>query len=165
VSQDKVAALDEARAILRPLPTAEGGIIVVLATAGTPPAIAMLSSGDVLIGQDNKVLVGLHGDSSAGRRLGGAFSILVPSVNTALRLEVTQATARTIGGVVLLEGQAAGMRHTSEPPWAITMRFSPQSSEGIAEHVRYWREMRAWLEAGARGQTPSPPGRGGQRHR
>lgn len=152
-------ALAEAREILRPLPAAEGGLIVVLATAGKPPALAMLSSGDVLIGEDNNVLVGLHEGSSAAGRLGGAFSILVPSVNRGLRVEVTNATARTVGHVVLLEGRAAGVRHTSEPPWAITMRFSPQRSEGVADHVRYWSDMRAWLEAGAKTQPPMPPRR------
>jgi hypothetical protein len=152
-------ALAEARELLRPLPAAGGGLILVLATAGRPPALAMLSSGDVVIGEDNKVLVGLHGDTSAAGRLGGSFSILIPSVSRGIRVEVTEASARPVGDVVLLEGSLAGVRHTSEPPWGITMQFFPQGTEGVADHLRYWSDMRAWLEAGAASRPPTPPRR------
>lgn len=135
------AALDRA---LGPLPTVDGGIVVVLATAGAPPAMAMLSSGDVCV-IGTTVRVALHGSSSAGRHLGGAFTLLVPAPGRALRAEVVEATARTAGRLLLLEGRLDAIRPTAEPPWTFGMSFGPTGSGDVQRFVTYWRDVRAWL--------------------
>lgn len=142
--------------ILGPLPTEDGGIAIVLATAGTPPAMAMLSSGDVLV-SDDRVRVGVYGSSSTVSRLGGSFSLLVPARTTALRVEVVQATATDAGDLALLEGRLHELRPTSEAPWITEMRFRPTSSSapGVSEHVRYWTAVRNWLSGS--GPVPRPP--------
>lgn len=147
------AALEEAQEALRPLPTEDGGTIVVLATAGVPPAVAMLSSGDVLVNED-RVRAALYAGASAGRRLGGAFTLLVPTRERAVRVEATDASAREAGRLVLLEGDLTGVRPTAEPPWGIHMRFFPTAEEGVADFLHYWRSVREWLEGGA---TDEPP--------
>ncbi|MGH3441594.1 MAG: hypothetical protein ACRDUY_06040 [Nitriliruptorales bacterium] len=148
-----LAALAEVREALRPLPTEEGGVIVVLATAGVPPAVAMLSSGDVLVAED-RVRAALYAGASAGGRLGGAFTLLVPTGERAVRVEVGDASAREEGRLVLIEGVLAAVRPTAEPPWGIDMRFSPTAGEGVAEFLEYWQSVRRWLEGGATGAPP-----------
>lgn len=149
-------ALDEAREALQPLPTEEGGIIVILATAGSPPAIAMLSSGDVLV-TDDRVRAALYSGTAAERRLGDAFTLLVPTRDRAVRLEVTEASARISDRHVILEGRLSGARPTAEPPWGIDMRFFPVGDHGVTEFISYWNGTRRWLEDGATGESPSSP--------
>src|SRR5690606_16715666 len=57
---------------IAPLPDVDGGLAIVIATASSPPAVAMLSTGDVAV-VGTTVRVGLIAGSSVGRRLGGAF--------------------------------------------------------------------------------------------
>jgi len=145
------------QAALEPLPTADGGIAIVLATAGTPPAIAVLSSGDVrLVGSTVRVV--LHGDSSAGARLGGAFSLLVPDTGRALRVEAVDATVRAVGAVQLIEGRLAGIRPTAEPPWTLAMTFGPvQAGSGdVGRFVSYWQGVREWLAEPEQEPPPLP---------
>lgn len=143
--------------VLDPLPTPEGGITVVMATAGRPPAMAMLSSGDVHVSGD-RVRVGVFGSSSTASRLDGAFSLLVPAGTVALRVEVVDAEATRHGDMALIEGQLHDVRPTSEPPWVGEMRFRPANvrAAAIPEHLSYWGDVRAWL-AGERDEPPMPP--------
>jgi len=138
------ALLVAASAALAPLPTSAGGIVVVLATAGPPPAIAMLSSGDVHLDGET-VRVAVHAGSSAGGRLGGAFTLLVPDGGRALRVEAVEATARVIGELALLEGRLARIRPTAEPPWTFDLSFHPESLAGVDRFVAYWAGVREWL--------------------
>lgn len=141
---------------LTPLPDGGGGIAVVMATAGIPPAMALLSSGDVWVAEGT-VRVGLFGSSSAAARLGGAFSLMVPSGTVALRVEVVEATAEAVDHMALVSGRLADIRPTAEPPWIAEMTFRPShpGAAAIPGHVAYWAEVRAWL----RGETgpPTPP--------
>ncbi len=52
-----------------PLPTATGGIAIVLATAGPPPAITPLSTGDIVV-DGRTVRLALFAENSAVSRLG-----------------------------------------------------------------------------------------------
>lgn len=142
--------------ILEPLPTENGGIAIVLATAGTPPAMAMLSSGDVLV-SDGWVRVGVYGSSSTVSRLGGSFTLLVPARTAALRVEAVEASATPAGELALLEGRLHDVRPTREPPWITEMRFraSSPSAPGVPGHLRYWTAVRDWLSGS--GPTPTPP--------
>lgn len=151
------AALERVRRALEPLPTEEGGIAIVLATAGVPPALALLSSGDVLVSEEGSVRAALYGGTSAAQRLGGSFTILVPVGGGAARVEVVEASARSIGSLAVLEGVCADVRPTTEPPWALRMSFGPIGSRGIHEHVAYWRDVRNWLADGAASDAPAPP--------
>ncbi|MGH9167394.1 MAG: hypothetical protein ACRD02_06130 [Acidimicrobiia bacterium] len=147
------ARLDEA---LEPLPTAEGGIVVVLATAGPPPALAMLSSGDVYVEGDT-VRVATYQGSSASNRLGGSFSLLVPAGEEALRVEVEDAGSRPAGKLALIEGRIREIRPTAEPPWVMELRFRPAGEgAGVEGFLSYWRAVRSWLATGATGE-PSVP--------
>jgi hypothetical protein len=141
---------------LEPLPGLHGGTAVVLATAGTPPALALLSTGDVHVEGDTVRVVTYRG-SSAARRLGGSFSLLVPAGETAFRVEAIEAAARSKGTVELIEGRLAGVRPTAEPPWLLDMSFRPAPGADEAAALRfidYWTDVRSWLEGGATGSPP-----------
>jgi hypothetical protein len=143
-------------AALEPLPDLDGGIAIVLATAGPPPALALLSAGDVRVG-GNTVRVVTYRGSSAARRLGGSFALLVPAGERAFRVETTEATVRLSGNVELIEGRLVGIHPTAEPPWLLDLSFRPASGADEAEVVpflRYWGDVRSWLENGAEGSPP-----------
>ncbi|MGH8874670.1 MAG: hypothetical protein ACRDVM_05385, partial [Acidimicrobiia bacterium] len=138
-----------------PLPTAEGGIVVVLATAGPPPALAMLSSGDVAVDGD-RVRVATYGGSSAAARLGGSFSLLVPGKDLALRVEVVEAHSRPAGKLAIIEGRIEAIRPTAEPPWTMELRFRPNPAARVDGFLSYWQAVRTWLASGADGEPPPP---------
>lgn len=143
--------------ILAPLPTEEGGVLVVMATSGVPPAMAMLSSGDVLVEQD-VVRVGVVGTSSVVARLGGAFSLLVSAESAGIRVEVLDASATRSGDLAMIEGRLNEVRPTTEPPWLTEQRFRPShpAAAAIPAHLLYWSAVREWL-SGRRAEAPSPP--------
>ena len=144
---------DRLQDALEPLPTREGGITVVLATAGVPPALAMLSSGDVLVA-DGSVRAGVWASSSVVSRLGGAFSLLVPAGDVALRVEAVDAQAVVSGDVARIGGRLSDVRPTAEPPWTAYLRFGPgdPSDDRIDSHLSYWASVRSWL----RDEGPPP---------
>lgn len=143
--------------ILAPLPTEEGGVLIVIATAGVPPAVAMLSSGDVFVDQDT-VRVGVVHTSSIVGRLGGAFTLLVPAGSAGIRVEVVNATVAQSGDLALVEGRLGALRPTTEPPWIAEQRFHPShvGADAIPVHIEYWSAVREWL-SGRRSNAPSPP--------
>ncbi len=126
------ALLAEAEVALARLPTTRGGDVIVLATAGSPPAVAMLSTGDVWI-DGLWVRVAVHATGSAVSRLGGAFSLLFPARDHALRVEVVPAESRVSGDLAVLEGPIVAVRPTSEPPWVIDLVFRPEGATAIVE--------------------------------
>jgi hypothetical protein len=144
--------------ILGDLPTEAGGVAIVLATSGTPPALALLSAGDVLVTAEGEVRCCVYATSSVVSRLGGAFTLLVPDETRMLRVEAVDARASVHGEVALVEGTLAGVRPTSEPPWRMSMGFEPDGpgDPRIAAFVEYWRAARAWLEDPA-SDPPEPP--------
>lgn len=149
--------MDLVEEALQTAPTESGGIAVVLATAGSPPAMALLSSGDVHV-SDGIARVGVYRSSSAVSRLGGAFSLLVPLGADAVRLEVGSATvveASPRASLAKLEGKIESIRPTSEPPWVLEMGFVPESSNhpDIPRFLDYWKQVKAWLA----GEQPDPP--------
>lgn len=147
---------EQLAAALSPLPDATGGSMIVLATSGTPPALALLSTGDVLVAGDI-ARVGLWAGSSAATRLGDGFSLLVPAGDVALRVEVSDAHAEEHGHVALIEGRITNVRATSEPPWVPVFRFIPDdpADPRVSDHLEYWTAVRRWLEE--RGDPPTPP--------
>jgi hypothetical protein len=150
--------LAEVRRALVPLPGDDGGVAVVLATSGIPPAVALLSSGDVDV-TGTAVRAVTYGGSSAAQRLGGAFTLVVPADEVAYRVEVDGATSRTVGRLAVIEGSLAAIRPTAEPPWLLDLRFHrrPGSPAGdAARFVAYWSAVRGWLAAGAIGEPPEP---------
>ena len=136
------------------LPDASGGLAIVMATAGTPPAIAVLSTGDVFLA-GSQARVGVHGTSSVVGRLGDSFSLLIPLDDVAVRVEVVDATAAVHGDLALIAGTVSEFRPTAEPPWVMTMRFHAQDGDAakIGAHLAYWTGVRSWLA----GDTPGPP--------
>lgn len=130
--------------------------MIVLATSGMPPALAVLSTGDVWLDRGT-VLVALHSGSAAAERLGGAFSVLVPTTTRALRLEVVEATAHGRGSLVVLNGRLSEIRPTGEPPWLLEMRFAAPDQTEVDAFVRYWHAVRGWLQAGAVDAAPPVP--------
>lgn len=152
----RVEWLPRVRDVLAPLPTEAGGIAVVLATAGVPPALALLSSGDVLISEE-EVHVGVFGSSAVVTRLGDAFSLLVPAGEVLLRLEVAEARVTTEGELAHIQGPLSDIRPTSEPPWVTELAFRPHhvGAAAVPTHVTYWAGVRAWLAGDA--SPPTPP--------
>jgi hypothetical protein len=146
---------EELVTVLADLPTAAGGTVVLLATDGSPPGLAMLSTGDVYVEADT-ARVAVHASSSATQRLQNGFTLLVPADRFAYRIEVSSAHARQAGPLVVIEGQIAHVRPTSEPPWQMTMSFAPDGADPTS-FVSFWREVRSWLTTGAVGDAPSPP--------
>ncbi|HJR92103.1 MAG TPA: hypothetical protein VJ938_06665 [Acidimicrobiia bacterium] len=142
------------QAALEPLPDETGGIAVVLATAAEPPALAVLSSGDVLIRED-VVRVGIHASSSTVHRFGGSFSLLVPLGEVAARVEALDGECRVEGDLALIEGRVSAVRATAEPPWLLELGFRPAEAGHPASpsHLSYWRAVRMWLA----GELPKPP--------
>lgn len=148
--------LERVSRAIDPLPTADGGTTLVLATSGTPPALAVLSTGDVaLVGE--KLLVAVHASSAAGRRLGGHFAVLVPEREVALRVEVVEASARTISHLCVLEGRVASVRPTGEPPWHMRMEFFADPDATTGGFLTFWAGVRRWLQDGAAGEPPRFP--------
>ena len=139
-----------------PLPTTDGGIAIVLATAGPPPAIVPLSTGDIVVDGD-MVRLALFADTSAVRRLGGSCTILVPTEQGPLRVSLQPAVAREAGPLAVIEGNIVSLRPSAEPPWALRLDFRPTADEGREAFVEYWTRVRSWLERGALDKTPQPP--------
>jgi hypothetical protein len=142
------------QAALEPLPDATGGVAIVLATSADPPALAVLSTGDVLI-QDDVVRVGVHASSSTVRHLGGSFTLLVPLGEMAVRVEAVVVRSQVQGDLALIEGRLSALRPTAEPPWLLEMTFRPAIPDlpQTSAHVAYWQSVRLWLA----GELPTPP--------
>lgn len=141
---------------VEPLPTAAGGIAVVLATAGPPPTLTLLSTGDVVVDGDT-VRLAMFADNSAVRQLGESCTLLVPTGDGALRISLQPATARRAGPLAVIEGSIAALRPSFEPPWSLRLYFEPTAEQGTEPFVAYWAEVRSWLQRGAPGEGPQPP--------
>jgi len=128
--------------------------MIVLACSGRPPAVALLSSGDVHM-SSGRVLVGIHGSSSAAARFDGSFTLLVPLGDIAVRLEVSAATVAESPPLVKFEGPIDSIRPTAEPPWLVEMKFVPERRDhpAIPRYIEYWQEVKAWLA----NERPEPP--------
>ena len=144
--------------ILADLPTESGGAAIVLATSGMPPAMALLSIGDVFLTAGDRVRCCVYGTSLVVSRLGGAFTLLVPDGTRMLRVEAIDARASVHGDVALVEGTLSGVRPTAEPPWTTSMAFSPEQADDprIDGFLEYWRAARSWLEDPS-SMPPDPP--------
>jgi hypothetical protein len=143
-------------AAVAPLPTTDGGIAIVLASAGPPPAITPLSTGDIVADGDI-VRLALFADNSAVRQLGGSCTILVPTEQGPLRVSLQPAVAREAVPLAVIEGHIVSMRLSHEPPWSLRLDFLPAEEEGREAFVEYWMRVRSWLEQGAQGEGPQPP--------
>ena len=143
-------------AALAPLPTAAGGAAVVLATAGPPPAFALLSTANVIVSR-NVLHVAVQTHSSVSRNLGGSCSLLVPHAGAAIRVELQRARSRPAGPLTVVSGTITAIVPTIELPWSLELSFRPSGRPGMDLLLAYWEETRAWLEHGARGPGPAPP--------
>ncbi len=143
-------------AAVAPLPTIEGGTAIVLATAGPPPAITPLSTGDVAVAGDT-VRLALFADNSAVGSFGGSCTLLVPTEQGPLRVALQPAVVREAGPLAVIEGSIVSLRPSAEPPWSLRLDFRPAAEEGREAFVQYWRQVRSWLEQGAPGEGPQPP--------
>lgn len=150
------------RAALAVEPTAAGGPAIALASAGPPPAFALLATGAVALGQDLTLRIALQRGASAAAHLGGSCSLLVADDRGgALRVAVAPARVRDAGPIALIEGPVASIRPSHEPPWSLVLRFDVDAGAGAAAapHLVYWRAVAAWLTAGASGDGPPLPQR------
>ncbi|MCA1730068.1 MAG: hypothetical protein LC751_11895 [Actinobacteria bacterium] len=138
------------------LPTAAGGASIILATAGPPPTITPLSTGDVAVDGD-KIRLAIFAGNSAVEHLGGSCTLLVPTHQGPLRVALQPAVAREAGPLAVIEGDVVSMRPSHEPPWSLRLDFLPAGEEGREAFVEYWRRVRSWLEQGAPGEGPQPP--------
>ena len=141
---------------LAPLPSAAGGTAIVLATAGPPPSITPLSTGDVAVDGDT-VRLAVFADNSAATQLGGSCTLLVPTEVGALRVSLQPAVARRAGLLAVIEGEIVSLRPSTEPPWSLRLDFVPAEERGREAFVDYWTRVRSWLEQGAPGEGPQPP--------
>lgn len=135
-------------------PDLDGGTAIAMATAASPPAMAVLSTGDVVF-DGRTVLVGIHGSSSVVSRLNGAFTLLVPLRSSAARIEVVDAIVELAPPLAKISGTVDSIRPTAEPPWTLRMLFLPEPADhpALPAFVRYWADVRSWL----RGDRPEPP--------
>ncbi len=147
---------DALLAAVSPLPSTAGGTAIVLATASSPPAMTLLSSGDILVDGDT-VRLAIFADNSAVDQLGGSCTLLVPTGGGALRVALRPAVARKAGLLAVIEGHIVSLRSSFEPPWSLRLDFKPAAEQGREAFVEYWAQVRAWLERGAPGEGPQPP--------
>lgn len=149
-----VRSVEEA---LEKLPTPAGGAAIVMATSSTPPALAVLSTGDIYLSGDT-VRVGIHATSSAVERLGDGFTLLVPMGTWAARVEAKRASVLVIHPLALVSGVVSSIRPTAEIPWVLDMSFRPGQTdrELIPGFIRYWHQVRSWLSDGS-GNPPQVP--------
>lgn len=150
------AALDELRAALAARPDQHGGDVLVLATEGPPPALALVTSFGVAL-TESGVRVGVQGQGAAANRLGGSFALLVPRRTSALRVEVAPARSRMAGPMAVLEGPITAIRPTAELPWELNMAFTPNDPARTPAMLEHWAEVHEWLESGAEGAGPALP--------
>lgn len=143
-------------AAVNPLPTLDGGTAIVLATASSPPAITLLSTGDVVVDND-KVRLAVFATNSAIDQLGGSCTLLVPTDRSVLRVYLQPASVRRTGLLAVIEGSIVSLRPSSEPPWSLRLDFEPAQEQGRDAFVEYWRQVRSWLEQGAPGEGPQSP--------
>lgn len=149
---------DRFQAAVAPIPTVDGGKAIILATAGPPPSITPLSTGDIAVSGDT-VRLALFADNSAVRWLGGSCTILVPTEEGPLRVSLQPAVAREAGTLAVIEGTIVSLRPSTEPPWSLRLDFQPTAEVGREAFVEYWTNVRAWLEQGAPGEGPQLPSR------
>jgi hypothetical protein len=144
-------------AALATLPDETGGIAIVLATSGTPPAMALLSTGDVHL-DGAEIRIGIHASSSAVARLGGSFTLLVPLGLTSVRIEADDPRVTVADPLARITGNVVSMKPTAEPPWTLEMRFraQPPDDASIPRYVSYWRDVKSWLSSD-RGEPPRLP--------
>jgi len=147
-------------AAVRPLPTTAGGIAIVVATAGPPPAVNLLSTGDISVADDT-VRIAVFANNSLVTHLGGSCTILVPTDGYAVRVSLQPAVARPAGPLAVIEGNIVSVRPSVEPPWSLHLNFRPAEEQGrgvfVDSFVDYWTQVRSWLEQGAPGEGPQPP--------
>lgn len=143
-------------AAVEPLPAPTGGIVLVLSTAGPPPAVALLSAGSVLVSEASISVAVVRG-SSVVSRLGGAAVLLVPHDGGALRAEIGNASARRAGPLDVIEGSILNIRPSAELPWLLAMNFTPKDPASAEHYISHWRNVRQWLAGGAHGDGPLPP--------
>ena len=127
-----------------------------LATAGPPPAFALLSTASVRLSVD-VVRIAVQSHSSVVRQLGGSCSLLVPTADRALRMTVEAVSSRDAGAITLLTGTVTAIVPTIELPWRLELSFRPSELPGREAFLAYWDDTRTWLENGARGPGPTPP--------
>jgi len=139
-----------------PLPNTAGGTAIVLATANPPPAMTLLSSGDILVDGDT-VRLAVFADNSVVSQLGGSCTLLVPTGGGALRVSLQPAVAQRAGPLAIIEGEIVSLRPSNEPPWSLRLDFVPAEERGREAFVDYWTRVRSWLEQGAPGEGPQPP--------
>jgi hypothetical protein len=142
--------------LLDPLPTAAGGAVLVMASGDSPPATALLSTGDVLL-RGTTIQIAVHAGSSVARRLSGGCAVVVPDEERVLRMEITPAEARRAGPLDLIEGEVVAIRPTGEPPWTARMTFAAVPGGDVQPALDYWTAVRSWLIRGASGDGPAPP--------
>ena len=147
---------DALLAALRPLPTVAGGTAIVLATAGPPPTITPLSTGDVVVNGDT-MRIAVFADNSAVEHLGGSCTLLVPTDGGPLRVSLQPALTREAGPLAVIEGDIVSIRPSHEPPWSLRLDFLPAGEEGQEAFVDYWTRVRSWLVEGAPVEGPQPP--------
>lgn len=142
-------------AALEPLPTERGGTALIVCTTGPPPAVCLLSTGSVWLGE-NWVRIGVMAGSSVTQRLGECAVLVVPWQGNVLRAVVTPATCRPAGPVSVIEGRLDSVAPSRELPWSLEMAFVPSGSPGADEFLAYWKRLRDWLSTGAVNDGPHP---------
>jgi hypothetical protein len=129
---------------------------VVLATAGPPPAFALLSTASVRLSGE-LALIAVQSRSSVVRQLGGSCSLLIPHGDRALRMTLEDVSSQDAGAVTLLSGTISAIVPTIELPWRLELSFRPSELPGRELFLAYWDKTRRWLQDGARGPGPRPP--------
>jgi len=147
----------EVERALATLPTSAGGIALLLAIAGDPPPVVLLSAGDVVL-DGASVRIALYAASSAARVVGDSATLLVPVNDGAVRIEIGDIRRRGDDRFAVIEGVIGAFRPTAEPPWRPRLVFEA-AGPGTESFVAHWGALRAWLASGATGESPPlPPG-------
>jgi hypothetical protein len=145
---------------LERLPDKDGGSVVVLAAGCAAPAMALLSTGDVLLRDDVvSAAVWAGGSAAAVVEAGSGFSLMVATAGGAIRVEVEHAATRHAGALTVIEGPITRLRLTSEPPWApdLCFRLANGDVAAASAFVAFWASVREWLAAGAEPPSPRVP--------
>lgn len=144
-------------ALLARLPDETGGLAVVAAVDSSPPALAMLSTGTVVLDGDNVKMVTEARSSIATATPRTSASILVADEVTVLRASIAPLTTLRYEHLAVLAGPLTSIRPSVEMPWSLQLFFVPSGLATRQPFLDYWHTVRGWLLDGCQGVPPPHP--------
>lgn len=143
--------------LLATLPDETGGLAVIAAIDSSPPAMAMLSTGHVVLDGDTVKLVTEARSSIATATPRTSASILIADEVTVLRASIAPLITDVYEHLAVLSGRLISIRPSVEMPWSLQLSFVPSGRARREPFLDYWHAVRTWVLDGCRGSPPPHP--------